>query len=962
MKEKNKKTVSIMRTLVMVTLLLTAASLAFSQYDFYYGKNKVMKETFKWRHIETPHFKIYYYTQKEALIKKIAKAAEVSYKQVSDYLNVKVKRKIPVIFYSTKMDFLQTNIVGYVPPSAVAFAEYTSYRVVLQGDAPFDELSRTIIHELGHIFEYEIMGGRTRYISPPGWVMEGFSEFVTDDWNQFALLVVRDMVLAGRIPTMGKNGDLETPYYNSRTIPYDFGHMIYEFLDEKYGRRGIKKLLYSLKGGGILRSVRGSRKNILRALDMTPKIFNYEFGKYVRKRFKKFVLREDPEDYSYIIGPEFPFAYSFSHQVSPSGEMVAVLTANMRSGFLEIVLLSMEDGKVINKLTPGFTSKYDYINFGFDPTDGLSFTWNKESNKLAFFARKGMNDYLVIINVLSGNILKKVKLEGLQLPTSPVFHPEKNEIFFTGQEKTKSYIYSMDLKTAKVRKETAGLLYIKAMDISRDGTRVVFSAKADKHYKLFLGTLDNPEMAKQVTFGEYNDITPSFSGDGRYVYYSSDELGSYNINAVDLQEKMMFRYTDVKTGNFFPIEIPGKEKQVVMSSFYKSQFTLFKKDISTPLEERKIEFEGVDEEALARKEAEAQDITGMDIKFKGKYKPFEKLYIKSLPPINISLGTDGGLWGYSYLTMTDLMGDYNFSLYISTFYGYRSYHLTYLNQKHRLQFFSHLFAYQEVYYYNDFSNIYSLTLRSMYGGEAGVFYPFSRDYRLEFTGSLYKQKENSDIYYGGVELPYGQFFSGWAVPLRVSLVGETTRFGYYMGPNAGHTFKLSFSKYIKAGSKFLDAYTIQGDFRKYFRLNAHTLLALRLNGFKSGGPNALLFWTGGNNTIRSIGFRRATGNNMFLFNAEFRFPLVQQANTVIGGLGPIRGVFFYDLAGVWFNGQKFQMFEKGEGIKLQDAISSYGFGLQFFLFGYPAHVEWIWRTDLKKKAYHGVNFWVGFDF
>ena len=92
------------------------------------------------------------------------------------------------------------------------------------------------------------MGKRARYVRPPLWVIEGFSEFITGTWGQFYLLTVRDMVLNGRIPVMTKYGNLQTPYYNGRTIPYDFGHIIYEFLDEKFGKRGIKKLLYSLLG------------------------------------------------------------------------------------------------------------------------------------------------------------------------------------------------------------------------------------------------------------------------------------------------------------------------------------------------------------------------------------------------------------------------------------------------------------------------------------------------------------------------------------------------------------------------------------------------------------------------------------------------------------------------------------------------------------------------------------------
>jgi Tol biopolymer transport system component len=648
--------------------------------------------------------------------------------------------------------------------------------------------------------------------------------------------------------------------------------------------------------------------------------------------------------------------------------MVAVFTINYKAPDFDIMLLSMKDGKVIKNITPGgiFGHNYDIINFLYFPSGGSAFTWSKDSDLIAFFARKEWENYLVVMDVLKGKILKKIKLQGIQKATSPKFLPglKENWIYFSGQEATKGYLYRMDLDTGKVSRLTNGLLFIKAFDISPQGDRLIYSASDGEYDKLYLGILDNPDMAKQITFGDYNDITPSFTADSQYVYYSSNELESYNIYKIDLQEKMLYRYTDVKTGNFSPVEIPAEKDHVVMSSYYKGNFTLFKKDVSTPQEERKIEFEDIDQELLAKKEAE--ELKETEIKYQGKYKPFRKLYIESLPPLSIAVGTDGGLWGYSSLNLTDLMGDFNLFFQVYSDYGYRSYSLAYLNQKRRLQLFAHLFSYRLSYYTGQglfYDRRSYRTLRQIYGGELGVWYPFNRSYRLEATASFYKQSENLDALVFGEELPYGQYANGWAVPLRLSLVGETILFsGAYPGAARGHTFKFSFEKYFKLSNRFIDAYTVQADYRKYFRLDNYSLLAFRLYGFKSGGKNPLLHWTGGNNTIRSVGYRRLAGTNLFLFNAELRFPLLHQALSLIGPLGPIRGVFFFDLGGVWFNDQKFRFLQEGKGLALQDAIASYGFGLEFFFLGYPMHVEWVWRTDLRKKDYYGVNFWIGFDF
>ena len=284
----------------------------------------------------------------------------------------------------------------------------------------------------------------------------------------------------------------------------------------------------------------------------------------------------------------------------------------------------------------------------------------------------------------------------------------------------------------------------------------------------------------------------------------------------------------------------------------------------------------------------------------------------------------------------------------------------------RLQYFARLFYYREPYYYSYYDPLQEslpsyLTLRKRYGGDLAVYFPFSRAYRAEVGFSLYRQDEFSDYYFYGADLPYGQFFDGMVFPLNLSLVGETTRFAGY-GPNMGHTFKLTFSKAFKVSDSFMDSYTIMGDIRKYFRVDNRTLFAFRFWGYTSGGDNPMMYYVGGNNTIRSAPWRAVTGNEGFFFNAEFRFPLISAARTVIGIVGPIRGTLFFDIGGAWFtDNPEYRFFEEGK-FKLQDGYSSYGAGIQFFLFGAPLHFEWVYAWDFQNKKYYGFNFWLGLDF
>jgi len=944
------------KTTIALALLLCAAALC-GQYSYYYGKNKIVRHAFPWKYVETKNFRIYHYMDDPELLERLSREAEKAYEKLSTLLNTTIEEKTPLIYYNKQTDLEQTNLYpGIIPPGSFeGFTEPVGKRVVIYGNRTSEDLGRLIIHELSHSFENAILyrnrpSGMFSFNRPPLWVMEGFAEFMTGYWDSFNLMTVIDNVLSDRIPEMQEDGDILSRYGNNRT-PYDFGHLMFEFFYEKFGKKGIRDLLLSQRHPVLV----GKRRSFMQQFDFVPKTFNYEFKKYARQRFKAFIGRENPEDYSFIIGPDFPFAYSFSHQVSPGGELLAVVTVNYRTYKIDIILVSLKDGKVIKNVTPGFKSTYDGIEYKFVPSDGRSFSWDRQGENLAFFVRKGLDSYLIMLNAVNNRVLKEFNIGAIQKPSSPVFHPGQDRLLFTGIEGLHSYLYTLDLANGQIRKLTDGRTYVKAVDISADGEKVVYSAGAGDYDKLYLAASENPDLAMKLTSGEYNDIAPAFSLDGKTVFYSSDELGAFNICSLDLENKIVYRHSDVRTGNFFPVEIPKEKGKLVISSYHKGSYLLFKKDVSTFLTRQPVEFSPI-QPTVAPVLAEAAAPFTLSVK---KYRPFDKLLITSLPPVTLAVDSNGGFFGSSYLNVTDMLGDHNFIFYLASFYGYRSYHLAYLNQQRRLQLYAHLFSENDAYYY-PYVGSYYISLRSRIGADFSVIYPISRATRAELSVSAFHQEEDSDLIFNQQELPYGQYFNGFALPVSAALVSETTLFAGY-GPNQGHTFRLSAAKYFKVFANSLDAYTLEGDVRKYLRLDNDTLLAFRLSGFYSGGKNAMLFWSGGNNTLRAARFRSLVGNKGFFLNAEFRFALVHAALTPIGVLGPIRGVFFFDFGGLWFDDQEYRIFEPGR-LKLKDGLSSYGYGFEFFFMGYPLHFEWVYKTDFTSKKYNGFNFWIGFDF
>jgi len=152
-----------------------------------------------------------------------------------------------------------------------------------------------------------------------------------------------------------------------------------------------------------------------------------------------------------------------------------------------------------------------------------------------------------------------------------------------------------------------------------------------------------------------------------------------------------------------------------------------------------------------------------------------------------------------------------------------------------------------------------------------------------------------------------------------------------------------------------------------------TLFAFRLEGFVSRGRDPYITYFGGNNQVRSAYYYSIIATEGWFANAEFRFPLINAASTLIGQIGPVRGVFFFDMSRSKIKGYPAKIYEyiAGEGYKAFDAIGSYGYGFEFFLLGIPIHLEFVkklvfsdisnpWNYDSIGKF--ETKFWIGFDF
>jgi hypothetical protein len=1018
-----------------------APAAAQTQFVPYYGKNNIHYDRFDWSVYTTEHFEIYYYPELQHHLERIASYAESAYQQISADLHHDLSFKVQMILFKTHSEFQQQNVApGLVQEGVAAFAESYRQRILLPIDEPPDRLYGLVVHELTHQFEYDIIPQSLIRQRVPLWVNEGLADYERGAWTPLDLMQVRDAAVADNVPRMS-----ELEGYGSGTNPrlvYNLGHALFEFVEARWGKEGIRQFLFALR-----KSVIGGGEDAYEeAFRMKPNEFDQAFDRYLKDRFKPFRDKERPADYGLDLAPkreETDFTQALSIAPSPSGDLIAVVTVNLKDRELDIVLISSKDGAIVRNLTSGFDKDLGFSHIVQSSTHFNTMpwmSWSPKGDRLAYFVRTEKERTLIVQNVLTRNIEVRVPMRFVDEPESPTFSPDGRTVAFSALRGGIGDIYSVDLDSSSFVNLTNDAFADYGPSFSPDGRFIVYNVRVSGNQKLFRLDLDT-KAKTQLTFGTHDDSGAQFVSATSIVFSSTatdpalslaPEVARngnvFNIWTLDLTTGELQQYTDALGGNLVPIVLnSGDSHRIAFVTYYKDEYGIHTLDRKEPLHTAASADFGAPGPIIDFQAPLAHTLVAANAR---KKRRFEKMFLEGRPPVNLGVTNNGDVFGGTQLSFGDVLGDQQFNLYAASIAQYRSLAFSYLNLSRRFQYALQGFsqtqffygALEGVFYDPTFAPLISrdnaVATRTVRGGTLFGYYPFDRYRRLEFSGGFVQLREEytdqavQDYLNFYALQPQQVFRDGSLVPFGVAYVQETTVFREF-GPLAGSTMRLGYDVSPKIGNT-LSRQTFDVDARYYQRLATTGVLALRLRGFKSTGEFPDYVFFGGNSEMRGYDYLQFIGQNAVFANAELRFPIIDAALTPIGVIGGVRGVFFANIGGGWFDDQDYQFstsdsvrtkpvvgYERDlngnlaydpttgqaipifgnettvDGFRLRDGRASYGIGLETFALGFPIHFDWAWRTLFNRKwedvafAAQGgssefrkprFSVWIGYDF
>jgi hypothetical protein len=881
-----------MRRVWLIGLLgaaVAAAAPAGAQYGSF-GQNKIQYRPFDWRVLRGEHVDLYYYPEEEELSRVALAYAEESYAALERRFTHAVSRRIPLIIYASHTDFEQTNLLPFVPPEGLlGFTEFLKRRVALPFRGSYAEFRHTLRHEMVHVFQlslYAEMYARYPRMRSPGlplWWSEGLAEFFSAGEDAQDEMVLRDMTVGGRLPTLG-----ELTYWGGGVV-YAIGGAVHAYLAERYGDWRVAQLYrdlwkYDSFEAAVL-GIYGRRLDDLSA----------EWQHWMRRRYYPAVAHGQPLALSARLLGRLaikPAAYRL-----PDDSITRVLYFSPSGGYASIYTRPLDGGRARTVVKGERSEEFESFHY-FDSRLDVSST-----GVVAFSSRYFDRDALFLWSLPDHDVVGRYQFPELVSILSPTWAPDRRSIVFSGLSVSGySDLYRLWLADGRLERLTSDRYEDRDPSFSPDGRRLVFTSDrttfgAEGARNLFLLELATGRV-DYLTYGAWQDDTPRWAPQTDLVYFSSDRDGTRQIYAVDSTGTGR-RLTNTLNGAFDPQWVAA-DSGLLFGGFADLSFNLYVHRAAPDSTEAPV--------ALAdeRLPPEWHWPELSDARYaRADASPYERKFTLDFAAGDAVVAPGLGSAQGAVFLFSDLLSDHLLFLGLSSFQGSGLGNLVsnfngtlfYLNQARRINWGVGAFRQRGRFYEGDFNTLFDET---SFGAFAQVRYPLSRFQRIEGEYRV-ERSDRFDIF---TETPTTELHRiGWLASNYLSFVKDNSLW-ITTGPIDGARYYLTGGLVNDLSHGRFDAYVVAADLRRYFRTSARSAVAVRALGYHAGGERPRRIGIGGSWALR--GYPRwgyVAGTTAWLVNTEWRFPITDflSVGFPFGELRfpGVQGALFGDVGRAW---------------------------------------------------------------
>lgn len=544
------------RALVLAAILFLGASSALAKFD----------PSFVWTTLETPHFLIHYHQDGEETAKRAAVIAEDVHARLVPRIKWEPKEKTRLVLVDA-MD--EAN--GYTSP--IPYNMVVLFLTQPAGGPGFgltaydDWLRLLITHEYTHVLHLDMVTGGPETLQKilgriyfpnlfePVWMIEGLATYEETEQtaggrgrSPGAEMVIRTAVLENAFPDLGQ-ASVFPDSWPSGQVPYLFGEAFTRFIADKYGREKLAEVSVVYSGRSFPFLVGSTGNKALQAdyedlWNEWKMKLGAQYGKLREETAAKGLTRSTPITRKGFV--------STSPAFSPDGSRIAyaVVDGDEYPG----IYLTGPDGKDEKKLEE---------NVFPSSASGTGLAWGPDGKRLYYTKIEISRNTAYYDDLYYYDLVKKREVRltiGLRA-RDPHVSPDGTKLVFVMNKLGRTRLAMLDL--AKGTSEPAtekditpltqwGVEQYETPRFSPDGNRIAVGLWLPGGYRDIRLLDPSGNTVENITHDRAVDVEPAWGRDGRYLYFSSDRSGIFNLYAYEPDTKRLFQVTNVLGGAFSP--------------------------------------------------------------------------------------------------------------------------------------------------------------------------------------------------------------------------------------------------------------------------------------------------------------------------------------------------------------------------------------------------------------------------
>lgn len=532
--------------------------------------------TLVWKTVESDHFVVHYYEPLDRLARRTAVVAERAHRALVPVFGYEPEDKTHIVLVDDTDG--ANGFANVLPRNVIRLfaAAPTALSVLNDHD---DWLYDLVVHEYTHILHLGRIGGLPalynkvfgRVWAPnqiqPQWIVEGIATMQESAQTASGRIRSRLFDMFLRVAVLeGRELKLDALSTGPRAWPHGTAAYLYggRFLDYVFRRYGTDKIARWAADYGSTAIPFAINRSMKRAVGKTIEELYEEWLADLRARYRAQLADIDRRGRREGRRLTFDGETDANPQYTPDGKWIVWWQADGRSrGRFRAIPRGFNIGRAVDYLIADRSGGFDVLPDGDMIVERTRFTRTEYRTQDLYWWDRQTGRW--------------TELTAGMRARDPQVSPDGRQIAAVVVGPGASRLAVLPLRPeARPRIVWDGGPYAQASapSWSPDGTRIALSAWRPGGYRdiliVDLASGDVRELMRDRAI----DVDPVFDPGGRYLYYSSDRSGVYNIYAYDLDTGKTWQVTNVVGGAFGP-DVSPDGRHIVYQGYDVDGFDLF---------------------------------------------------------------------------------------------------------------------------------------------------------------------------------------------------------------------------------------------------------------------------------------------------------------------------------------------------------------------------------------------------